>query len=205
MNVTALSKQFLTSDQPSGFEPVTPGTLLKVDVLLRGSGAIDTILALQVSDNPKDESSWEDSGLNIVMSGTNETMASDYVFVDKRFYRVAPVTLNAMSVYAVVNEVDTVGHPDRIVMLDEIGFATKSKVFKLPSRQPLTFEVLISGTATVRLYASNLEDRYDGPRWGAPLREFTASSKVIIENEPWVNWMVELTNVNGTVSVGTGA
>jgi len=204
MKVTALSKQFLTSDLPGGFEPVTPGTLLKVDVLLRGSGAIDSVLSLQVSDTPKDEGSWEDSGLYVTVSGMNETLASDYVFVTKRFYRVVPATLNAMSLYAVVSEVDLAGHPDRVIILDKMPYPITSKVFKLPSRQPLTFDVFITGTVTIRLYASNIEDQADGPRWGAPLREFTASTKVIIENEPWVNWMVEYASGTGIASVAVG-
>ena len=204
MKLKALSKQVLLSNQAGGFEPVSPGSIVKVDVTLRGSGAIDTSVSLQVSDTPTDESSWVDSGLRVIVSGTDEATASDFALVEKRFYRLKPATLNGTSIYAIISEVEASDHPDRIVMLDKQTSVAKSKVFKLPSRKPITFEVHITGTATVRLYASNIEDTSNGTRWGAALREVTSSTKVVIENEPWVNWMVAYESGTGTANVAVG-
>jgi hypothetical protein len=94
--------------------------------------------------------------------------------------------------------------PDRYVMLDGTTAATKSDVRKLRSRRPMAVEVVIVGTATVRLFASNIETEKNGTKWGAHLREFTASQKVIIEGEPWVNWMFEHVSGSGTVYAAVG-
>lgn len=94
--------------------------------------------------------------------------------------------------------------PDRYLMLNGTTSATKSEVRQLRSRLPITVDVFINGTATVRLYVSNIEDQATGTKWGAPLREFTASSKVVIEGEPWVNWMLEHVSGSGTVHAALG-
>lgn len=100
--------------------------------------------------------------------------------------------------------IDKEQFPDSYVMLAGTTSPTKSEVRKLRSRLPITVDVFISGTATVRLYASNIEESASGTKWGAHLREFTASGKVVIENEPWVNWMVEHVSGSGTVNVALG-
>jgi len=100
--------------------------------------------------------------------------------------------------------IDKEQFPDCYVMLNGTTSATKSDVRKLRSRLPITVDVLITGTATVRLYASNIEESAAGTKWGAHLREFTTSGKVVIENEPWVNWMVEHVSGSGTVNVAMG-
>lgn len=100
--------------------------------------------------------------------------------------------------------IDKEQFPDRYVFLDGTTAATKSEVRKLRSRLPISLDVVIVGTATVRLYASNVETDANGTKWGAPLREFTASTKVIIEGEPWVNWMVEHVSGSGQAYVAMG-
>ncbi len=204
MKIVQLSKQVITATTSSQPEPVSPGSIVKLDVLLTGSGAIDSIVSLQETDTPEVETSWSDTGATVTLSGQNSVLASDYAFITKRHYRVKPATLNAMAIYAVVSQVEEVDQPDRVVMLRQASSASKSKVFKLPSRKPITLDVHITGTVTVRLYASNVETQADGTRWGSPLREFTASTKVIIENEPWVNWMVEYTSGTGIANVVAG-
>lgn len=204
MKTIILSKQVLTDDIPSQAEPITPGMMVKVNAFISGSGAVDALLVLQASDTPTIEDSWVDTGLSIQASGMDEALATDFAFVNKRFYRLWVPMLNAMKVYAVVSHIEESDHPDNLIALDNASFAVKSKVFKLPSRKPITLDVLISGTVTVRLYASNMENQSAGSRWGAPLREFTSSTKVIIENEPWVNWMVEYASGTGIASVAVG-
>jgi hypothetical protein len=100
--------------------------------------------------------------------------------------------------------IDNEQFPDRFVFLDGTTAATKSDVRKLRSRLPITVDVVITGTATVRLYASNVETEKNGTKWGDALREFTASTKVIIEGEPWVNWMFEHVSGSGTVHAAVG-
>jgi hypothetical protein len=100
--------------------------------------------------------------------------------------------------------VDQEQFPDAFVFLNGTTAATKSEVRKLRSRLPITLDVVIVGTATVRLYASNIETDANGTKWGVPLREFTVSSKIIIEGEPWVNWMIEHASGSGTVYAATG-
>lgn len=94
--------------------------------------------------------------------------------------------------------------PDRFVFLNGTTAASKSEVRKLRSRLPISVDVVIVGTATVNLYASNIEDQPNGTKWGAPIRTFTASEKVIIEGEPWVNWMFEHASGSGAVYAATG-
>jgi len=102
------------------------------------------------------------------------------------------------------NLIDSEQFPDRFVFLDGTTAATKSDPRKLRSRLPITVDVVIVGTATVRLYASNVETEKNGTKWGNPLREFTASQKIIIEGEPWVNWMFEHVSGSGTVYAAVG-
>lgn len=204
MKTIELSKQIISGTGASQAEPVSPGSLVKVDVVLSGNGAIDANVVLQVTDTPKDEASWQATNINIRLSGQNVVTATDYAYLTKRHYRLVPVVLNAVAVYTVVSRVEESDHPDRVVLLDTAQSAQKSKVFNLPSRKPIALDVSITGTATVRLYASNVETQPGGTRWGAPLREFTVSTKVIIENEPWASWMVEVVSVTGSVSVATG-
>lgn len=78
----------------------------------------------------------------------------------------------------------------------------KSQVIKLPTGSPIAFDIFITGTATVKIYVSNIETSAAGAKWGAPMRTITTSSKLIIENEPWINWMVDFESGSGaTVDV----
>lgn len=95
-------------------------------------------------------------------------------------------------------------YSEQTIFLNGTTAATKSEVKRLPSRLPIAFDVVISGTATVNIYASNIETDAAGTKWGAPVKSFTASGKVIMEKEPWVNWMVEHASGTGTVFVASG-
>lgn len=75
---------------------------------------------------------------------------------------------------------------------------------QLPSRLPLTLDVLITGTATLNVYGSNIADSADSTDWGAPIATYTASTKVIMENEPWSRFMLEFAAVSGTASAALG-
>jgi hypothetical protein len=78
-------------------------------------------------------------------------------------------------------------------------------VKRLPSRMPVTLDVNITGTATVKVYGGNLTDDPASTLWGSAVRTITASEKVVFENEPWVYWMVEVSAyTSGTVSVAAG-
>lgn len=78
-------------------------------------------------------------------------------------------------------------------------------VYQLPSRRPFTLDVVIEGTATVRVYRNNLtDDPTKAAFWGEPVATYTASAKKVIENEPWDQWMVEIVSVTGKVSVAVG-
>lgn len=94
--------------------------------------------------------------------------------------------------------------PGRIAFFQGATLAQKSSVVGLPSRSVISLDVLITGTASVSLYASNVESSATGTGWGAPMRTFTSSQKVLIEDEPWVYWMAEITAVNGSVSMVAG-
>lgn len=98
-------------------------------------------------------------------------------------------------------------YPERFVFLDGATTTTKSKAQRLPSRLGITLDVLITGTATVKLYASNIEDDGQaGTKWGAAIRTITASEKIVIENEPWLYWMAEVQSISsGNVTVVGGA
>lgn len=90
----------------------------------------------------------------------------------------------------------------KFVFIDEAASPVKSSVIKLPSGRPIAFDVIITGTATVKIYASNIESVASGTKWGSPLKTITTSSKIIIENEPWINWMVDFESGSGaTVDV----
>lgn len=79
-------------------------------------------------------------------------------------------------------------------------------VYQLPARLPITLDVVINGTAEVKIYRSNLtDDPANVAGWGPALATYTSSSKMVIESEPWNYWMVEVVSVTGTVSVATGA
>ncbi len=98
-------------------------------------------------------------------------------------------------------------YSEQFVFFDGQSTTGKSKAVRLPSRLPISLDVLISGTATVKRYASNVES--DGPagtRWGAAIRTITASEKIVIVDEPWLFWMAEVSAISsGTVSVVAGA
>jgi hypothetical protein len=94
-------------------------------------------------------------------------------------------------------------YPEEFIFL-EGNTVPKKVAYKLPSRLSMTLDVLIVGTATVRLYASNIEESATGAKWGPHLKEFTESAKLIIEGEPWINWMVEHVSGAGTVDVVLG-
>jgi hypothetical protein len=103
--------------------------------------------------------------------------------------------------------VESEQYPERFVFINAAAATTKSKSQRLPSRLPITIDVLITGTATVKLYASNIED--DGPagtKWGAAVRTISASEKIVIEGEPWLYWMAEVSSYgSGAVTVVGGA
>lgn len=80
----------------------------------------------------------------------------------------------------------------------------KSKAIQLPTGGPISLDVIITGTATVNLYASNIESDPAGSEWGSPIKSFTTSQKIIIENEPWKSWMIEYASGTGTVSAAFG-
>jgi len=85
----------------------------------------------------------------------------------------------------------------KFVFINGASAPVKSSVFKLPSGSPIAFDIFITGTATVKIYASNIESSASGTKWGSPLKTITASSKLIIENEPWINWMVDFESGSG--------
>lgn len=181
-----------------------PTDYLQVDVVLEGTSAVSVNLGVQVTDNPNDEASWIDSGIEVTLSGQKLVRGSDFGFSTRRFFRVNVKALVGTSVTVMVKESSGSTFPNRIAMLSDTTSATKSKVFTLGSRNPLAVDVNISGTATVRLYASNIETDKAGSRWGTHLREFTASDKIIIEGEPWVYWMAEHVSGTGTVNLSIG-
>lgn len=79
-------------------------------------------------------------------------------------------------------------------------------VYQLLARLPITLDVVINGTAEVKIYRSNLtDDPSNVADWGPALATYTSSAKMVIENEPWNYWMVEVASVTGDVSVATGA
>lgn len=97
--------------------------------------------------------------------------------------------------------------PDQVktyVMLNGANSVQKSKAIQLPAGNPISLDIVITGTVSMNLYASNLESDPAGSRWGSPIKTFTSSQKVIIENEPWKNWMVEYASGTGTLSVAFG-
>lgn len=79
-------------------------------------------------------------------------------------------------------------------------------VYQLPARLPISLDVVITGTATVNIYRSNLtDDPTQAAMWGERLSQYTASAKMIIEDEPWRYWMVEIApGIAGTASVAMG-
>lgn len=97
--------------------------------------------------------------------------------------------------------------PDAIVFHRGVTAAAKSNGggTRVPSRMPFTLDVLITGTASVKLYASNISDDVAGAHWGGAIGTFTASEKIVLENEPWIYWMVDVESVSGSVTVVAGA
>ncbi len=75
----------------------------------------------------------------------------------------------------------------------------------LPTRDPVTIDILIEATATVKLYASNIPPDGVTDRWGPVRATFTASDKIIVKDEPFLYWMAEITATTGAVSVIAGA
>lgn len=101
--------------------------------------------------------------------------------------------------------IDKEQFPDRYVIFDGVTTAQKSDPRKLRSRLPITLDVVITGTATVNVYASNIAETKDSTKWGAPILTLTASAKRIITGEPWANWMFEYAaGGTGTVDVAVG-
>lgn len=182
-----------------------PTDYFQMDVILEGPSAVSANLALQVTDNPNDESSWVDSGVEITLAGQRFVRGSDFGFSTRRFFRINVKSFTGTSITVMTRESSSGAFPTRVALLSDTTSATKSKVFTLPSLKPIALDVVISGTATVRLYASNVESSPTGTRWGTHLREFTISEKIIIENEPWIYWMVEHVSGAGTVNVSMGA
>jgi hypothetical protein len=101
-----------------------------------------------------------------------------------------------------ITSIEAEQYSEPTVFVSGVTAPVKSAGKRLASRLNIALDVLITGTATVNLYASNIEDNGPtGTKWGAPLRTFSASEKVIIEGEPWLFWMVEVAAVSGTVTV----
>ena len=95
---------------------------------------------------------------------------------------------------------------EQTIFLDAVTATGKSGVKRLPSRLPISVDLLITGAATVKLYVSNIESDKNGTRWGSSIRTFTQSEKIIIQDEPWMFWMFDVESISsGTVSVATGA
>lgn len=94
-------------------------------------------------------------------------------------------------------------YAERFVFHDAATAVGKSASRRMPTRLDVTLDVLIAGVATVNLYASNIEDNGPaGTRWGAPVRTFTASEKVVISGEPWIYYMAEISSwTSGAVTV----
>ena len=96
-------------------------------------------------------------------------------------------------------------YPEQFVFLTGQSTTGKSKALRLPTRLPITLDVAITGTATVKLYASNITDDPASASWGAAVRTFSASEKVVIQDEPWLWFYVEVSAISaGTVAVVAG-
>lgn len=93
--------------------------------------------------------------------------------------------------------------PDRFVFFDRT-LAAGNNYAKLPTRYPVTFDIVITAAATVNIYASNCEADGTTDRWGAARATFTSSDKFIVEDEPFIFWRVEVLAPTGAVSVVAG-
>lgn len=89
-------------------------------------------------------------------------------------------------------------------MLNNASTATKSQVIEFQSGVPISIDVVITGTPVVNLYVSNFESNPNGTQWGQPIKSFSTSTKLIIQNEPWKFWMVEYASGTGTATVVFG-
>lgn len=181
-----------------------PTDFFQIDAILSGTATVSATLTVQVTDNPNDEESWTDSGVEFSLTGQKLVRVSDFGFSTKKYFRIQTKTLTGFSLIVVAKESNSSRFPSRVALLSDVASVSKSKVYTLASRDPMTIDVHISGTATVRLYASNIETSATGSKWGTHLREFTASEKIIIENEPWVYWMAEYVSGTGTVNISLG-
>ena len=96
-------------------------------------------------------------------------------------------------------------YPEQFVFLTGQSTIGKSKAIRLPSRLPVTIDVNISGSATVKLYASNITDDPASAAWGTAVRTFSASEKIVIQDEPWLWFYVEVSAItSGAVTVVAG-
>lgn len=183
---------------------------LRLTAVAEGASTVSSSVKIQVTNTPKIEASWVDSGVQVAVSGTSRAQSSDSGLTTYKWCRIVVTNQSAANVVATIVEFDTDEDtdeytPQAFVFLNGTTSATKSDVMNLPSRKPITLDVLISGVATVNLYASNIETDSNGTKWGAPIRTFTSSSKVVIVDEPWCNWMIEHASGNGTVNAVAGA
>ena len=183
---------------------------LRLTAVAEGASTVSATVKIQVTNTPKVEASWIDSGVHVVVSGTSRAQSSDSGLTTYKWCRIVVVNQSAANVVATIVEFDTdedadEDTPQAFVFLNGTTGATKSDVIQLPSRKPVSFDININGTATVNLYASNIETDANGTKWGTPIRTFTASEKIIIENEPWCNWMIEHASGAGTVFASAGA
>jgi len=89
-------------------------------------------------------------------------------------------------------------------MLINASAPAKSPVLEFQSVIPISIDVIITGSPVVNLYVSNIESNPNGTRWGSPIKSFSSSTKLIIENEPWKYWMVEYASGTGTANVVFG-
>ena len=101
--------------------------------------------------------------------------------------------------------------PEVLNFINAVTAPATSPALAIPSRTPITFDINIQGTATVKMYLSNFAHDDGvvgagvGATWGAAARTFTASEKVVLEGEPWKYCIFEVVSVSGTVSVVAAA
>ena len=198
-------KQTFTAVGPGNAEAVAMPRLA-LSVIVEGSGAVAAVVKLQTTDTPTVESSWVDAGIAVTVSGATKASAGDIGIVTQRHFRAVVVSMTGARVEAKVGDFDDVESlfPVGVQMLVNSANGAKSDVVQLPSRSTISLDVVITGTATLDLYASNIETDKDGSRWGAPVRSFTASEKVLIDGEPWVNWMIHHASGAGSSNVAVG-
>ena len=97
--------------------------------------------------------------------------------------------------------------PEAIVFFKNASAPGKSNggFVRVPSRDAFTLDLVIGGAAVVNVYASNISDDINGSHWGPAVKQVTSTKKLVIENEPWLYWMVEIASVTGTVTAIAGA